>query len=249
MNALYDLKDYGLIAKFSKSIILDGTFINGRCRVIIPEDNRDFIVAVQNHKISQVYTEQEFEHLKSLLKLEIKEDEPFCEISKIVGKSDVTVHIDEYNPKVEISIENYLATTPVFIHDNEGVYQLSPGFADDFVDEVDHWRSMGDSYYNGFLERLGDCCFMQRDGMRCLHISSEAYDKLYKDLSLINDNRPNFIKRIIKVGKCAILGTENLYYRKDITEYEIYRFECRPYGYINTSGELLYDFDVNNIKW
>lgn len=248
-NALYNLNDYSLIAKFSKNIILDGVFTNGRCRVIMPEDNRNFIVAVYDHKISQIFTEQEFNHLKTLLKLEIKEDEPLYEISKIVSKSDVTALIDEYNPKVEISIENYFATTPTIIHNNGCVYQLSPRFTDDFIDEIEHWRSMGEGYYKWHLERLENRCFMQRDGMRCLHISSENYDNLYKELSLINDNRPNYIKNIVKMGQCVLLGEENFNYGNAVTEYEIYRFECRPYGYITTSGELIYDFDVNNIKW
>lgn len=248
-NALYDLNDYSLIAKFSKNIILDGVFTNGSCRVIIPDDNRNFIVAVCDHKISRVFTEQEFNHLKSLLRLEIKEDEPLYEISKIVSKNDVIVFIDEYNPKVEISIENYLATTPTFIHNNGCVYQLSPRFTDDFIDEIEHWRSMGEGYYKWHLESLENRCFMQRDGMRCLHISSENYDNLYKELSLINDNRPNYIKNIVKMGQCVLLGEENFNNRNAVTEYEIYRFECRPYGYITTSGELIYDFDVNNIKW
>ena len=248
-NALYDLKNYNLIAKFSKNIILDGVFSNGYCKVIIPEDNRSFIVAVHDRKISQVFTEQEFDHLKSLLNLEITEDEPFCGLSKTVDKSDVTVSIDEYCPKVDVSIENYLATMPSLINIDDRLYQLSPKFADKFFDETTRWNSMGKSYYKWHLERLGDCYYMNRSGERCLHISSECYDKLYKELSLINDNRPNFIKKITKIGNCTMLGIENLYYRKGVTEYEIYRFECCPYGYINTFGELIYDFDVNNIKW
>lgn len=247
-NALYDLKDYGLIAKFSKNIILDGVFVNGRCKVIIPDDNRDFIVIVHDRKICQVFSEQEFDNLKTILKLEIQEDEPFCGLSKKVNKNDVTVPIDEYCPEVEISIENYLVTTPSLVNSGK-LYQLSLNFTNEFFDETTHWNSMGESYYKWHLESLGDCYYMHNSGERCLHISSENYDKLYKELSLTNNNRPNFIKKITKIGNCAMLGKENLYFDRGVTEYEIYRFECRPYGYITPSGELIYDFDVNNIKW
>lgn len=247
-NALYDLKDYRLIAKFSKNIVLNGVFTNGLCKVIIPDDNKDFIIAVHDRKICHVFTEQEFEDLKSLLKLIIKEDVPFCGVSKTVNKNDMPANIDEYCPKVEISIENYLATTPSLV-DCGKLYQLSLNFSEEFFDETTRWKSMGNGYYKWHLERLNDIYYMHRSEDRCLHISLDSYDKLYKELSSINDNRPNFIKKIIKIGKCALLGEENFYSRNEVTEYEIYRFECRPYGYINTYGELIYDFDVNNIKW
>ena len=130
-NALYDLKNYSLIAKFSKNTIIDGSFTNGYCKVIIPEDNRDFIVAVYDRKIKQVFTEQEFDYLKSLLKLNITEDEPFCGLSKIVNKNDVTVPVDEYYPEVEVTIENYHATMPSLIN-NGGLYQLDLKFSDVF---------------------------------------------------------------------------------------------------------------------
>lgn len=256
-NALYNLQDYSLITKFSKNIILDGVFTNGYCKVTIPDDNRDFIVVVHDHKINHVFTEQEFNHLRTLLDLEIKEDAPLTALSPIISNKELSIienekgpiTIDEYHPIIEQAIEKYLATTTSFINTKGGVYQLSPKFANDFVDETTFWRSKGEGYYTWYLGNLGDRYYMERNEKRCLHISSEKFDQLYKELCLTNNNRPNFIKKITKMGSCAILGKENLYYGKGVTEYEIYRFECRPYGYINTSGELIYDFDVNNIKW
>ena len=71
-----------------------------------------------------------------------------------------------------------------------------------------------------------------------LHIPYEGYKLLYESISSVNNKRPNFIKKVVEVGSCNILSEQC----------DLYRFECRPYGYITPSGKLIYDFDVNSIK-
>ena len=248
-NALYDLNDYSIIKKYQKNIIIDGLFSNGYCKVKILDDNRDFIVAVYDHKISHVFTEKEFNRIKSLLHLRMKEDEPFCKISKIVDNRVPTGIIDEYCPNVEISIERYHASISPLIRCGIHYYQLNKIFFDELIEFASEKEAMGDDYYKRFLVRMGHQYYSHRTDSRWLHISSESYDLLYKKCCLINNNRPNFINKITKLGYCALFDAESLNYGRNKNEYEIYRFECRPYGYISTNGELIYDFDVNNIKW
>ena len=244
-NALYNLDDYTLVSKIKKNVIVEGVFIDGLCKVLIPDDNRDFIVAVREKRICQVYTTQEFDLLKEILKLNIKEDDLLWNISKIVQVTDIDPEsstIDEYYPSVEVAIDKYLTITPTLIRNKGGLYQLDPKFNEFFIKELGtgfhslYW--LDSKYYKDV-----------RDDNRYLHIPYEGYKQLYEKLHTANDNRPNFINKVVKVGQCAILGKENLYYGDKETVYDIYRFECRPYGYITTSGDLVYNFDVNNIKW
>ncbi len=235
-NALYYLEDYSLIAKFSKNIRLDGFFNNGCCKVRIPEDDRDIIVAVYEHKICHAFTQCDFERLAKVLNLDVEEEKSIYSVSQIVKKEEIEDmdSVFEYYPKGEISIERYHATAPTTVNYHSFSFQLIPMFTDE---DFDTWKVPGMLDY--FISCMA-CKYYKNNWNNCyLHIPYEGYKQLCESLMEVNKDRPNFIKKITKLGKCSILEKK----------YDIYRFECRPYGYITTSGELKYDFDVNNIKW
>ncbi len=52
-----------------------------------------------------------------------------------------------------------------------------------------------------------------------------------------NNNRPNFISYVSKIRTFTL--------EKEIVS--IYRFRCAPWAYCDLSGNIYYDFDVNNI--
>lgn len=237
-NALYDLKDYSLIAKYQKRVLLEGAFENGRCKVRIPEDDRNFIVAVYEHKICYVFNEFDFERIRETLNLSIEKEKKLWSDSDVVGRKDVDdiecVH--EYYPKPEVAIEKYHSTSPTDITEYS-YFQLQPLFTDEFFEKnrapglVDYWM------------RVMACKYYKNTRYNCyLHIPYEGYKQLCDSIIKVNGNRPNHITKVSKLGECDIL-----IHKKH--KYEIYLFECRPYGYITTSGKLIYDFDINNIRW
>lgn len=236
-NALYNLKDYSLITKYLKNIHLDGLFNNGYCKVRIPEDDRDFIVAVDNHKICYAFTECEFERLTKVLNLVVEEEKRIYSVSQTVKKEEIEDKdpVFEYYPKAEFSIEKYHATAPTTIQYQSFLFQLEPLFTDEDIERLKAPGllnySMSCRACDYYKHNYSPSCY--------LHIPYEGYKQLCESILEVNKNRPNFIKKITKLGKCNIL----------VEEYDMYRFECRPYGYITASGELIYDFDVNNIKW
>ena len=71
-------------------------------------------------------------------------------------------------------------------------------------------------------------------------IEGSTAQKVYEKIFEQKCKRPNFIKDIECIAEEIILDEE---------EYSMYRFECRPYGYITKDGNFDYNFDVNNIKW
>ena len=66
--------------------------------------------------------------------------------------------------------------------------------------------------------------------------AQKIYDELFEQLF----NRPNFIQDIESIAEEIVLDGET---------YSMFRFECRPYGFITKDGKFDYDFDVNNIQW
>lgn len=61
-----------------------------------------------------------------------------------------------------------------------------------------------------------------------------------KQIQETNSKRPNYIKKIEQIREDILINDET---------YSIYKFECRPYGYLTKDGRLEYAFDVNNIQW
>lgn len=234
-NALYHLSDYSCITKFQKNIRLEGTFIDGRCKVRIPEDDRDFIVAVYKHKICHVFTECEFERMTNVLNLVVKEEKNNYSVSKTVKKEEIenTDYISDCYPKAEISIEKYHASAPTIINHLYRTFRIEPLFTDDYIE------SFSAPGLLDYVISVKACKYYKNQDSQYLHIPYEGYKQLCESILEVNNNRPNYIKKITKLGKCIIMAKD----------YEMYRFECRPYGFITTSGELVYDFDVNNIKW
>ena len=67
-------------------------------------------------------------------------------------------------------------------------------------------------------------------------VAQKAYEKLFEQ----HIKRPNFIQDVERIADEIVLEGET---------YSIFRFECRPYGFITKEGKFDYDFDVNNIQW
>ena len=67
-------------------------------------------------------------------------------------------------------------------------------------------------------------------------VAQKAYEKLYAQ----HVNRPNYIQEVDRIADEIVLEGET---------YSLFRFKCRPYGFITKDGKFDYDFDVNNIQW
>ena len=235
-NALYDLSDYSLVASFTKNIRLEGMFIDGQCKVRCPEDDRNFIVAVLGHKVWQVFDEDEFRRIVEVLNLDVEKEECNYGVSEIIEQNEIEDMdcVVEYYPKAEITIEKYLASSPTVIVHDLLTYRLEPMFTDEYID-----RFNAPGMLNYVMSVMACKYYKSSSYSHYLHIPYEGYKLLYESISSVNNKRPNFIKKVVEVGSCNILSEQC----------DLYRFECRPYGYITPSGKLIYDFDVNSIKW
>ena len=71
-------------------------------------------------------------------------------------------------------------------------------------------------------------------------ITGENGSRIDEQVYEMELDRPNYIKDIMVI-------LENISHDGNL--YSIFKFECRPFGYITEKGILNYDFDVDNIEW
>ena len=225
--SFYRLDNYQHVFDLQKEVAPLGIFREGKCKVKVITDYRDFVVLVKDKRITHVFNAEDFIFISKLLGIDLetwgKESlqssrKPYY---KSVRKPNDITSFKEIKPEIEIYIHNYEIGVSsysidcggeLYYDDNYGFYrtQLIPGTSYYYVE--DEWRKISEAD------------------------SKPIFDKIFKK----DCNRPNFIKDIKIIARDILLDEE---------EYSLYKFECRPYGYLTKDGKFEYDFDVNNIKW
>ena len=226
-SSFYRLDNYQHLYDLHKEVEPLGVFKEGKCKVSVVSDYRDFVVLVKDKRIKHVFNAEDFTFISKLLGIDLetwgKESlqssrKPYY---KSVRKPNDITSFKEIKPEIEIYIHNYEIGVSsysidcggeLYYDDNYGFYrtQLIPGTSYYYVE--DEWRKISEAD------------------------SKPIFDKIFKK----DCNRPNFIKDIKIIARDILLDEE---------EYSLYKFECRPYGYLTKDGKFEYDFDVNNIKW
>lgn len=133
-----------------------------------------------------------------------------------------TVNIKVINLEATVVIEKYLLD--LFVP-----YEID-GFSDFVYDEKYGIKRC--------KFKPNTCYYYEGDEWRKIEESTaqKVFDKIYKQ----ECSRPNFIQNIKIIAEEIVLEGET---------FSIFKFECRPYGFITKDGNLDYNFDVNNIKW
>lgn len=230
-SSFYSLNTYQYLFSIQKKLKPLAFFKDGRFRVGIVSDYRDFYVVVKDKTITTVYDDKQFKFIEKLLGIDIEEEEKSSSSRTKymkqkyhpVGKiPEENTKIKEIVPEISVEINKYLSSISVpyamygsgiFVNDDiYGIkrFKFKPYSCYYFVDN--EWRMIEGS------------------------VAQKAYDTLFEQ----NESRPNYIQDIQTIADEIILDGET---------YSIYRFQCRPYGFISKDGKFDYDFDVNNIQW
>lgn len=227
-SSFYRLDNYQYLFYISKDVEPLGFFRNGKCKVSVISDNRDFIVVVKDKKIQHAYNAETFLFISKLLGVDLEEMEKqtlksYHETKHIPVRESVDISTAKtLKPEITTIISNYELLPPLpysidcygvlYYDENYGFYrtQLIPTTCYYHIDN--EWWKIDEAD------------------------SKPIFDKIFEQKC----NRPNFIKEIKYIAKDILLDEE---------EYSLFRFECRPYGYINKDGKFEYNFDVDNIEW
>lgn len=231
-SSFYRLDTYQYLFTIPKTLKPIGLYKDGRFRVGIVSDYRDFYMVVKDKTITTVYDDKQIKFIEKLLGIDIEEEDNSHssprnkymkqEYSPTNKKPEETAKIKVIEPEVTVEINNYLST--LFVP-----YQL-----------YGHGRYIYDENYGitRFLFVPLTCYYYVDDEWRMIEgsVAQKAYEKLYEQ----HVNRPNYIQEVERIADEIVLEGET---------YSIFRFKCRPYGYITKDGKFDYDFDVNNIQW
>ena len=224
-NTLYDNENRQVITQLPKYIEPIGKFENGICKVGIVSDYRNFIVIVFKKIIQYVFEEGQFLLIAKILGIDIDKIKSLGS-DIVIEPTNVPTDIDKIKiiiPSVDIEIQNYsLTMTPPYNLHYMGV------------------SSVHDERF-GIQRHKGVPCtchyYINGEWIKIVDIDAQKVsDKIFEQ----ECNRPNFIRDIERIASDVPI---------DGKKYSIFRFQCRPYGYITKDGKFDYDFDVEHIKW
>lgn len=241
-SLVYGVNKCDLLFTLPKQIEPLEKYKNGVCKVGIVSDYRDFIVITSNAKIVKVYESKKMgllndflnavidssqhrdtEHIELLIKLLLSSYKEEETVSKCVFALPQGTKVYQVkNIEAEVVIEKYLLRFPP-------EYGYGVGY-------IRHVEKYGTKklfvYHNGTR-------YYEENGL-WYEITGENGNRIDEQVYEMELNRPNYIKNI-KVIK------ENVFYKDRL--FSIFKFECRPYGYITKDGSFNYNFDVDNIEW
>jgi hypothetical protein len=231
-SSFYRLDTYQFLFSISKSLKPIGFFKGVRCKVGVVSDYRDFYVVVKEKEITIVFDEKQFEFVEKLLGIDIKKEKrlylrPHNKYIKqdryrpIAKPAEIT-DVKEIVPEATVKIQNYSLDISI-----------------PYVMDGDVYSVFDENYGINRYKFMPSTCYYLVDN-EWRKIEGSTAQKVYEKIFEQKCKRPNFIKDIECIAEEIILDEE---------EYSMYRFECRPYGYITKDGNFDYNFDVNNIKW
>lgn len=233
-SSFYRLDTYQYLFSIPKTLKPIGFYKDGRFRVGVVSDYRDFYMVVKDKTIITVYDDKQIKFIEKILGIDIeKEDNSYRsprnkymkmeqKFSPSNKKPEETAKIEVIEPDIIVKINNYVSTLSV-------PYKLD-GFGRYIYDE-----NYGITRY---LFVPHTCYYYVDDEWRMIEgsVAQKAYEKLYEQ----HVNMPNYIQKVDSIADEIVLEGET---------YSIFRFKCRPYGFITKDGKFDYDFDVNNIQW
>lgn len=228
-SSFYRLDTYQYLFSISKSLKPIGLFKDERCKVGVVSDYRDYYIVVKEREITMAFEDKQFGFIEKLLKMNknIGEEEEIqnkysVRRYKPVSKPAEITDIKTIEPEAIIEIQNYSLQL-------SGPYEMYGG----------GYKVLDDNYGIKRFKFMPTTCYYHIDN-EWRKIEGTAAQRVYDKIFEQQCNRPNFIKDIMCIAEEIILFGE---------KYSIFKFECRPYGYITKDGKFDYNFDVNNIKW
>lgn len=231
-SSFYRLDTYQYLFSISKSLKPIGFFKEGMCKVGVVSDYRDFYIVVKENKITTVFDDKQFEFVEKLLGIDIEKEKRLYlrphnkyikqDRYKPIAKPTEITDVKEIVPETDVKIRKYSLDISIPYEVCGDVYSV---FDENYG--INRYKLMPST-----------CYYLVNNEWRKIEGSTaqRVYDKIFEQKC----KRPNFIRDIECIAEEIILEEE---------EYSMYRFECRPFGFITKDGKFDYDFDVNNINW
>lgn len=162
--------------------------------------------------------------------------------------------------EAKVFTEAIAIVDPTFLKEDNRPFRKKPipTETEDAVEIIPEYVSIIDGYLYGFPDKYGASCTNIPKGWldRVILYQGEfsgyfkergkwykvKHEEIYNMMKQMQEDKfpiPNFITEISFIKKVK--------YQSESAG--LYLFKCRPYGYLNTLGELEYAFDPDNIIW
>ena len=251
-SSVYDVNNCELLFSIPKQIEPLGKFEDGMCKVGIVSDYRDFIVITSNARIVKIYEAKQLGLMSDFLNAIVEDPRQLEDVKQHELLTNLLLN----------SVSNIKERKSVDTRSNKGVFKLPDGakvnriltieeeieiekYLIRFPSEYDMWNGEVPLYNDKFgimkyHSKHDATKYFELAENRWYEITGENGKQIDKLIFDIECNRPNYIKDIKRVKQNIQLNG---------SVYSIYKFECRPVGYITENGSLIYDFDIENIEW
>ena len=233
-HSFYKLDTYQYLFSIPKTLKPIGFYKDGRFRVGVVSDYRDFYIVVKEKQITTVFDYTQYKFLEKILGIDIEKEEktylrPHNKYTKeryrpTNKRPEETAHIKNIVPEAIVEIQKYSLklSVPYEIYSGRGscwIYDENYG--------IKRWKCVPDTEYY----------YVDNEWRKIEGSAAQVvFDKIFEQRC----SRPNYIQDIKRIADEIVLDSET---------YSIFKFECRPYGFITIDGKFDYNFDVNNIKW
>lgn len=220
-NATYRLSDYSLISNLPHDSFVQLKPTDGVFRVDIESDFCKLYVVVKNHKIIRYFKERDFNDVLEISNARLL-DKPKKKSVQPPQFPPDGVSPELMECKIVEVIKDYL-------------YTLDPITGCSFVY---NFPSIFTEY---------PACVTQTKGYTGYICIKNKWFKLTLDNIIDTVNKMMAAHYPVKNFITNIKFVSNVKYGGKTCK--LYLFDCQPYGYIDTSGDFHYDFDVNRIQW
>lgn len=218
-NSIYKLSDYSHISDLPPNTSIKGKFIDGKCDVWMKNDFRDFYVLVKNQYVYKVFERDVFESIVKFLGSDILKKDD-ARTSKRENPSDPI----KVKPQIIPIINDYLYGFP------KQYNCPATNFASEKLGEHKYCIAFQSALYTGYYCENGIW----------YELDAEDIKKSIDELCCKYYPVKNYIRNIVKI-KDDIQCNED--------SFDLYLFECRPFGCMNKNGLINYSFDINRIEW
>lgn len=219
-NATYKLDDYSLINELPENSFVDYKKHDGYYKVEMRDDYSKLYVVVKSKRIIRYFKEKDFIDVMSITHGFIPEKHESKPLNPDCPPANTTTTLFECKIK-EIIKDYYYIIDP-----KSGINAFSniPSFLTDHPDMIQHPLT-----YSGFI-KIGKIWY---------HLDMDNIKSVVRELVSKYFPLKNYITDIKYL--CDI--------KFENTKCKLFKFDCEPFGIIDSHGVVHYDFNVNNIIW
>lgn len=226
-NSFYRVNDYTLLNKVNKELMPIGKFVNGKLKVSVVSDYRDFLVIVYKKRIEKVFLFEDYQVISQIVNPQTNQNPEVEEIKKTAKYNAVDIPEGELPEDIKPVLETYI----------EKYYY---GLPREYEFKNDIYYKFIENKYGHFIIKRSPLTSYYKIKNKYFRINAEESRPISDKAFDLNLNAPNYIEKIILIKENTNINGKKC---------DVYKFHCRPYAMVDKDGCFEYNFNINKIQW